>query len=69
MMCASNYVWADPHQRGDHGMHGGAAIASMCVPTDEWGVAAFDEDNAFRRLRVPAWMAKWQACPPIRACW
>ncbi|CAK0846110.1 unnamed protein product [Prorocentrum cordatum] len=69
MMCASNYVWADPHQRGVHGMHGGAAIASMCAPTDEWGVAAFDEDNAFTRLRVPAWMAKWQACPPIRACW
>ncbi|CAK0804568.1 unnamed protein product, partial [Prorocentrum cordatum] len=69
MICASNYVWADPHQRGGHGMHGGAAMASMSAPTDVWGVAAFDEDNAFTRLRVPAWMARWQACPPLRACW
>ncbi|CAK0800419.1 unnamed protein product [Prorocentrum cordatum] len=69
MMCASNYAWADPHQRGDHGMHGGAAMASMRAPTDMWGVAAFDEGNAFTRLRVPAWMARWQACPPLRACW
>ena len=34
MMRANNYVWSDPHCRGDHGMHGGAALASMCAPTD-----------------------------------
>ncbi|CAK0850462.1 unnamed protein product, partial [Prorocentrum cordatum] len=56
-------------RRGGHGMHGGAAMASMRAPTDEWGAASFDEDTAFTRPRAPAWMAKWQACPPLRACW
>ncbi len=67
MCCPANYALSDPRSRGDHGLHGGAAFEGMLAPSGVWAVSSFDEDNAFTRVRVPAWLTRWQCAPPVRA--
>jgi hypothetical protein len=67
MQCAANYAFSDVRRRVDHGLHGGAAFASMHAPSDEWSVSSFDEDNAFSRVVPPRWMHPWCAGPPLPA--
>ena len=67
MQCPANYIWGDAAARADHGLYGGGAVASLHVAADEWAVAAFDENNAFTRVVVPAWMRRWCVAPPLRA--
>ena len=67
MCCPANYALAGSRSRGNHGLHGGAAFEGMLRPSGSWSVACFDEDNAFTRVRVPEWLARWQCGPPVRA--
>ncbi|CAK0884637.1 unnamed protein product, partial [Prorocentrum cordatum] len=56
MMVASNYMFQDVRPREEHGLHGGAALASVRVPSDFLSASAFDESNAFTSVEVPEWM-------------
>ncbi|CAK0803647.1 unnamed protein product, partial [Prorocentrum cordatum] len=67
MMVAANYMFQDVRGRAEHGLHGGGALASLHVPSDDWAAAAFDESNAFSFVEVPSWMWGWLCVPPVRA--
>eukprot|EP00438_Fugacium_kawagutii_P036017 Skav207006 [mRNA] locus=scaffold1554:6879:10419:- [translate_table: standard] len=67
MQCAANYMFGDPSKRANLGMGGGSALARVFLREDAMQVAACDEDSAFTYVKVPAWMANWQAAPPILA--
>eukprot|EP00438_Fugacium_kawagutii_P028165 Skav233604 [mRNA] locus=scaffold109:47718:52210:+ [translate_table: standard] len=67
MQCAANYMFGDPSQRANLGMGGGSALARVFVRSDSMHVSACDEDSAFTYVKVPDWMARWQAAPPMRA--
>ncbi len=67
MQCAANYMFGDPTERAHLGMGGGASLARVFVASDHMHVAACDEDSAFTYVKVPDWMAKWQAAPPVLA--
>lgn len=67
MQCAANYAFSDPSDRAHLGMGGGSSLARCYVPSDNVAVSACDEDSAFTMVRVPGWMAAWQAGPPVRA--
>ncbi len=67
MQCAANYAFQDPTIRANLGMGGGSALVRCHVPSDHMAVAACDEDSAFTMVRVPEWMKRWQAGPPVRA--
>ena len=67
MQCAANYMFGDPSSRAHLGMGGGASLARVFVAGDSMQVSACDEDSAFTYVKVPGWMAKWQAAPPIPA--
>ncbi|CAK0868950.1 unnamed protein product [Prorocentrum cordatum] len=56
MMVASNYMFQDVRPREEHELHGGAALASVHVPSDFVSASAFDESNAFTSVEVPEWM-------------
>ena len=60
-------MFQDVRPREEHGLHGGAALASVHVPSDFLSASAFDESNAFTSVEVPEWMWGWQAVPPVRA--
>lgn len=67
MQVASNYMFSDPSERAQLGMHGGAALNRCFVETDRLGVALCDEDSAFTFVKVPRWMTHWQGGPPVIA--
>ncbi|CAK0839421.1 unnamed protein product [Prorocentrum cordatum] len=67
MNAPANYMWMDPTERADHGLAGGEAPAQWVVPADHWEIAAFDENNAFTRIRARPWYARWQATPSLKA--
>ena len=67
MQCAANYMFGDPSSRAHLGMGGGASLARVFVAGDTMQVSACDEDSAFTYVKVPSWMARWQAAPPIPA--
>ena len=67
MQCAANYMFGDPSSRAHLGMGGGASLARVFVAGDSMQVSACDEDSAFTYVKVPGWMAKWQAAPPVPA--
>ena len=67
MQCASNYMWEDVRERANHGLLGGAALASVHIPEDAMEAAGFDEGNAFTSVEVPDWMTHWVCAPPVRA--
>ena len=67
MQCAANYMFGDPSQRAHLGMGGGSSLARCFIQGDHMAVAACDEDSAFSYVKVPAWMAAWQAAPPVLA--
>ncbi|CAK0845232.1 unnamed protein product, partial [Prorocentrum cordatum] len=67
MMVAANYMFQDVRGRAERGLHGGGALASLHVPSDDRAAAAFDESNAFSFVEVPSWMWGWQCVPPARA--
>ena len=67
MQCAANYMFGDPAERAHLGMGGGSSLARCFLKADSMEVAACDEDSAFTYVKVPAWMAAWQAAPPILA--
>eukprot|EP00438_Fugacium_kawagutii_P010989 Skav206620 [mRNA] locus=scaffold1562:264434:268503:+ [translate_table: standard] len=67
MQCAANYMFGDPAARAHLGMGGGFSLARCFLKEDQMEVAACDEDSAFTYVKVPAWMAAWQAAPPMRA--
>lgn len=67
MQVAANYMFSDPSERAQLGMHGGAALSRCFVETDHLGVALCDEDSAFTFVRVPQWMTHWQGGPPVIA--
>lgn len=67
MQCAANYMFGDPALRAHLGMGGGSSLARVFLRKDEMAVAACDEDSAFTYVKVPHWMAAWQAAPPILA--
>ena len=67
MQCAANYMFGDPTLRAHLGMGGGSSLARVFVKDDNMCVAACDEDSAFTYVKVPSWMAKWQAAPPMLA--
>ena len=67
MQCAANYMFGDPTTRAHLGMGGGSSLARVFVKDDHMCVAACDEDSAFTYVKVPAWMANWQAAPPMLA--
>ena len=67
MQCAANYMFGDPTARAHLGMGGGSSLARVFVTEDSMHVAACDEDSAFTYVKVPAWMARWQAAPPVLA--
>ncbi len=67
MQCAANYMFGDPTERAHLGMGGGSSLARVFVAGDEMHVAACDEDSAFTYVKVPPWMARWQAAPPMLA--
>ena len=67
MQVASNYVFEDVTSRADIGMGGGSSLSRCHVASDEMTVATCDEDSAFTYVKVPEWMAAWQAGPPVRA--
>ena len=67
MQCAANYMFGDPTERAHLGMGGGSSLARVFVASDHMHVAACDEDSAFTYVKVPAWMARWQAAPPVLA--
>ena len=67
MQCAANYMFGDPTERAHLGMGGGSSLARVFVKSDHMCVAACDEDSAFTYVKVPAWMANWQAAPPMLA--
>ena len=67
MQVASNYMFSDPSERAQLGMHGGAALSRCFVETDHLGVALCDEDSAFTFVSVPKWMTHWQGGPPVVA--
>lgn len=67
MQCAANYMFGDPSSRAHLGMGGGASLARVFVAGDAMQVSACDEDSAFTYAKVPSWMARWQAAPPIPA--
>lgn len=67
MAVAGSAMLEDPRLREDHGLLGGGALADLHLPSGALELAAFDEDNAFTRIKVPRCFALWMACPPIRA--
>eukprot|EP00438_Fugacium_kawagutii_P007846 Skav210111 [mRNA] locus=scaffold2194:62563:65494:+ [translate_table: standard] len=67
MQCAANYMFGDPSLRANLGMGGGSALARVFLKNDKMSVAACDEDSAFTYVKVPEWMARWQAAPPMLA--
>ena len=67
MQVASNYMFSDPTERAQLGMHGGAALSRCFIGSDKLSVAICDEDSAFTFVRVPQWMTYWQAGPPVLA--
>ena len=67
MQVAANYMFSDPTVRAHLGMHGGSALARCFVAGDAMAVASCDEDSAFTHVRVPYWMSRWQAGPPVQA--
>ncbi len=67
MQCAANYMFGDPSARAHLGMGGGASLARVFVAGDSMQVSACDEDSAFSYVKVPDWMAQWQAAPPMPA--
>eukprot|EP00959_Pyramimonas_sp_CCMP1952_P236270 4937791-Pyramimonas_sp.AAC.1 len=67
MMVALNYMFQDVRPREEHGLHGGAALASVHVRNDFVSASAFDESKASTSVEVPEWMWARQAAPPIRA--
>ena len=67
MQCAANYMFGDPSARAHLGMGGGAWLSRVFVAGDSMQVSACDEDSAFSYVKVPSWMARWQAAPPLPA--
>ena len=67
MQCAANYMFGDPTARAHLGMGGGSSLSRVFVTGDNMEVAACDEDSAFTYVKVPPWMARWQATPPVLA--
>lgn len=67
MQVASNYVFEDVTTRADIGMGGGSSLSRCHVSSDNMAVATCDEDSAFTYVKVPDWMAAWQAGPPVKA--
>ena len=69
MQVASNYLWCDPKNRSNLGMHGGGSIGRLHCSADQISIAAFDQSNAFTAVATPPWMWPWVAAPPVRACY
>lgn len=51
----------------NYGMHAGAALAQVQVPSDELAFASADQGNAFTHVIVPAWWRPFMAGPKVRA--
>jgi hypothetical protein len=67
MACCTNYLMEDVRKRAQLGLHGGAALANIYMPSGCLDACVFDQSNAFTSILTPSSFWSYHCTPPIRA--